>query len=222
MVAAERDEPVIDLRGDEAEYYGVQPPSLYGYDAVRPESWRANGRAPSASRRQEQPPKGVTALPRRFRLDSRFPPLQRVVHYGPIDGRAVEVKLTMRRSIQLHSTGIEHSLRELDGRVRDADHLQLLVDAFGLDRTTLGSHVVQRPHTLHGAKREWHKAIVAGNRHGFAIRGEHLVLLEYRSPERDSRQRSFGIAYKRIVIAYRILVDDVERHPRQQFYTGPW
>lgn len=144
------------------------------------------------------------------------------MHYGPINGQPVDVKLTVAQSIQLHSTGIEHSMQNLEGRVRECDHLQLLVDAFGLDRRTLGSGIERKPLTLHGAKREWHKSIVAAHRHGFAISGDHLLVLEYRSPERDSRQRSFGIAYKRIIVAYEIMVDDLDRHPRQSDYDGAW
>lgn len=222
MAAADRDEPVIDLRDGEASYYRAKPSSPYGYDAVTPKTWGKNGSNGAATRRQERPPRDGHVLPRRFRLGRRFPPLQRVVHYGMIDGQAVDIKLTVARTIQLHSTGVEHPMRELDGRVREADHLQLLIDSFGLDRSTLGAHVAQRPHTLQGAKRAWHKEIVSGNRHGFAVRGNYLVLIEYRAPERDLRQRSFGVAYKRIVVAYEILIDDLERHPRQQFHRGPW
>ena len=197
----QQDEPVVDLRHGEARYYP--------------------GRGP-IRRRKERPPRSLESLPRRFRLGQRFPPLQRVVHYGPITGQAVEVRLTMRRTMQLHSTGIEHPLRQLDGRLRETDHLMLLTDALGLDRRSLGTSVQQRPRTLPGAKRQWHKEIMSGHRYGFAMNAEYLVLLEYRSPERDSRCRDFGVAYKRIVIAYEVAMDDLQRHPRQHDHRGAW
>lgn len=221
------DEDVIDLRGGEARYYGVKPPSTYGYDAVVPEAWRQSASAtsttaPAADNRREQPSATRSALPRRFRLGRRFPPLQRVVHYGPVDGADVDVKLTVALTMRLHTTGIEHPIRDLEGRLRDADYLQLLTDSFGRDRRSLGSTNVQVPRTLLGAKREWHTSIVAGRRHGFAISDRHLVLLEYLSPERDLRRRTFGIAYKRIVVAYEIVADDADLHPRQSSHNGAW
>jgi hypothetical protein len=219
---AELDALVIDLRARKARHAGVRPPSTYGYDAVVPKSWRSSTNTGGTPHRREQPSKSEVALPRRFRLKQRFPPLQRVVHYGPIDGQEVDVKLTVAQSILLHSTGIENPMRDLDGRLRESDHLQLLTDTFGRDRRSLGSQLTRTARTLDGAKREWHKSIVARNRYGFAVRAGYLVLLEYRSPERDLRQRSFGIAYKRIVVAYQIELDDVDRHPRQQHHTGAW
>lgn len=203
--AVKLEEPIIDLRHGEARYY---PTRVHQFE---------NG-----SRRRERPPRDEVSLPQRFRLGRRFPPLQRVVHYGPIDGESAEIRLTMRRTMLLHSTGVEHSLRQLEGRVRELDHLLLLVDSFGLDRRSLGAHVSARPNTLHGAKREWHKEIMAGRRHGFAMNGEYLVLLEYRAPERDLRRRHFGIAYKRIIMAYEVLLDDLDRHPRQHDHVGAW
>ena len=144
------------------------------------------------------------------------------MHYGPVDGADVDIKLTVARTIRLHTTGIEYPIRDLEGRVRDHEYLQLLIDSFGRDRRSLGSHIEYVPRTLAGAKREWHKSIVARSRHGFAITDRHLVLLEYLSPERDLRQRSFGIAYKRIVMAYQIVLEDVDEHPRQHQYDGAW
>jgi hypothetical protein len=219
---AEPDELVIDLREGEPSDRGVKPPSPYGYDAVMPKSWRSATNTGAVPHRREQPCKSEVALPRRFRLKQRFPPLQRIVHYGPVNGQQVAVKLTVAQSILLHSTGIENPMRDLDGRLRDSDHLQLLTDTFGRDRRWLGSQINRTADTLEGAKREWHKSIVARNRYGFAVNDSYLVLLEYRSPERDLRQRSFGIAYKRIVVGYQIELDDVDRHPRQQHHAGIW
>lgn len=218
----ELDELVIDLRAEEAREGGVKPPSTYGYDAVVPKSWRSSTSTGAVLHRREQPLKSEVALPRRFRLMQRFPPLQRVVHYGPIEGQEVAVKLTVAQSILLHSTGIENPMRDLDGRLRDSDHLQLLTDTFGGNRRSMGAERNRTVGTLEGAKREWHKSIVARNRYGFAVSGGYLVLLEYRSPERDLRHRSFGIAYKRIVLAYQIELDDVDKHPRQQSHAGTW
>jgi len=220
--SAELDESVIDLRAGKSRDGGVKPPSTYGYDAVMPKSWRAPTNTGAAPERREQPPKSEVALPRRFRLKQRFPALQRVVHYGPISGQEVDVKLTVTHSILLHSTGIENPMRDLDGRLRECDHLQLLTDTFGRDRRSLGSELSRTAGTIEGAKRQWHKSIVARNRYGFAVRGGYLVLLEYRSPERDIRHRSFGIAYKRIVVCYQIELDDVDKHPRQKHHTGAW
>jgi hypothetical protein len=219
---AEPGELVIDLRDGERRGGGVKPPSVYGYDAIIPKSWRSPTNTGAVPHRREQPSKSELALPRRFRLKQRFPPLQRVVHYGPIDGQEVTVKLTIAQSMLLHSTGIENPMRDLDGRLRDSDHLQLLTETFGRDRRSLGSQMDRTPDTLEGAKREWHKSIVARNRYGFAVNDSYLVLLEYRSPERDLRHRSFGIAYKRIVVGYQIEEDDVDRHPRQQHHAGIW
>jgi len=199
---------VIDLRHGDARqnrYLGVSPPSAYGYDSVLPPAWRSGGKRTHAPQRRETPSSTTrSSLPRRFRLLRRFPPMQRVVHHGPVDGADVEVKLTADRSITLHSTGIEHPMRDLDGRLCDAGHLQLLVDAFGTDRRSLGTSVRHAPPTLDSAKREWHKSIAARAGHGFAIQDEDLVILEYLAPERDPRRRDFGIAYKRIVVAYEI------------------
>lgn len=199
---------VIDLRRPDAasdRYLGVSPPSAYGYDPILPQSWRAGGPRTHVPQRRETPSSTTRgSLPRRFRLLRRFPPLQRVVHHGPVDGADVEVKLTVDRSITLHSTGIEHPLRNLDGRLCDAHHLRLLIEAFGTDRRSLGTTVRHAPPTLDIAKRQWHKWIAARARHGFAIDGDDLVILEYLSPERDPRRRDFGVAYKRIVVAYEI------------------
>lgn len=97
-------------------------------------------------------------------------------------------------------------MRDLEGRLRDNDYLQLLIDAFGLDRRSLGTQIAHAPESLDLAKREWHKSIAARARHGFAIAGNQLVVLEYLPPERDIRRRDFGIAYKRVVVAYEIEV----------------
>lgn len=196
---------VVDLREPTGRRSGVQPPSTYGYDPILPPSWREGPRRARQPRRRETPATTTRGpLPRRFRLLRSYPPLQRVVHHGPIDGADVDVKLTMLRSMRLHSTGIEHPLRDLDGRLCEAHHLRLLVDAFGRDRRSLGTNIVREPSSLAGAKREWHMSIVARARHGFAIADDQLVVLEYLSPERDIRRRDFGIAYKRIVVAYQI------------------
>ncbi len=207
------DEPIIDLReGREGRvlYHGVTPPSTYGYDSVLPVAWRTERTATRGTIRRESPSVATRPpLPRRFRLLRRFPPLQSVVHHGPVDGEDVDVKLTVQRSIRLHTTGIEHPLRDLDGRLREDQHLRLLIDAFGLDRRSFGTQVQHAPSSLEGAKRLWHKSIAARARHGFALAGNYLVVLEYLPPDRDIRRRDFGIAYKRIVMAYEIDVTKV-------------
>ena len=211
------DEPVIDLRHGEAQFVGVKPSSAYGYDAVVPEAWRPRLAAERRRPRREEPAASRLPIPRRFRLLKSFPPMQRVVHYGPIDGKDIEVRVTVARSMNLHTTGIEYPLRELESRLREEDYLQVLIDAFGRDRRS--SQIDHTPRTLVGAKRQWHKLIAAGQ-HGFAVNDRYLVLLAYQPPERDSRQRSFGVAYKRIVVAYPYVVDDLDAHPRQANHRG--
>ena len=202
------DEPIIDLRNGEAVYHGVKPPSTYGYDAVLPTAWKPRPTPQQPTRRPEVPsPKTRLPLPQRFRIEQRFPPMQRIVHHGPIDGADIDVKLTVLESIRLHTTGIEHPMRDLEGRVRDHHYLQLLTDTFGRDRRSLGSNIHYVPRNLASAKREWHMSLAAPSRNGFAVTDKHLVLLEYLPPERDIRRRGFGIAYKRIVIAYQIEVE---------------
>ena len=200
-----RNEVVIDLREGEARYEGVKPPSIYGYDAVLPAAWKPHSKPRLPISRREAPsPLTRGSLPRRFRLLRRFPPMQRIVHHGPITGAHVDVKITIAQSMRLHSTGIEHPMSDLEGRVRDRNYLKLLTDSFGRDRTSLGVHLNDEPRTLEGAKRYWHQSITARSHHGFALSDKYLVLLEYLPPERDMRRANFGIAYKRIVIAYQI------------------
>jgi hypothetical protein len=147
-------------------------------------------------------------LPNRFHILTSFPAYQRVVHHGPIDGRDVQVKLTVAKRVQLHSTGVEFPLTELAGRVSDRDHLRILTDAFGRDQHQLGSRRVHRPNTLAGAKRQWFRRTTNRGRYGFAITDSFLMLLDYQAPERDVRRRNFGVAYKRILMVYAIKVTD--------------
>jgi len=160
---------------------------------------------PSAPARQERPTSTTRGpLPQNIRLGGSFPPYQRVVHHGPINGRSVDVKLTGHDRIELHSTGIEFPMTELAGRLSDEDHLRLLIDAFGRDQRLLGSVQVHVPNTLIGAKQQWYRNVTNRGRYGFALNRHHLVLLQYRSPNRDPNNSNFGVAYKRIVKAYAI------------------
>lgn len=142
-------------------------------------------------------------LPRFFRIEKGFQPLKRIVHWGEADHRELEVRLTMADSINLHSTGIERPLGELEGHIPEAQHLQVLVDLFGRD-TWASAEAADSPPSLPHARQQWQHQIADHQRYGFAMNNYHLVSLEYRPPTNDPRDAEGNAAYKRIAMVYPI------------------